>query len=203
MDVRTGPRGVAGAIGGVQGAPGSPAAGGHRDGPSGLAWNSTLQAKEASPIEPTRWPTRWRFQVTARDIRRFAQAIGEPEPPRVQVDGVWQEPAALEAPPLFCQAMAFQDWPAGELGADGAPREFQAGPLNARAMGGASDFTIHRLVRAGEVIDVASRVADVQERQGRSGVLHLVTVQTDFTDADGLPVAFERATFVKREAVAP
>ena len=203
MDVRTGPRGVAGAIGWGQGAPESAAAGGHRNSPSGLAWTSTLQAKEASPIEPTRWPTRWRFQVTARDIRRFAQAIGEPEPPRVQVDGAWDEPVGLQAPPLFCQAMAWQDWPANELGADGAPREFQAGPAGARAMGGASDFTVHRPVRAGEVIEVASRVAGVQERQGRSGPLHLVTVETAFTDAAGLPVAFERATFVKREAVAP
>ena len=199
MDVRTGPLGRAGVIERVRSAPGSPEASADESGPLGSASTTTLRAAEACAGETTRW----RFEVTARDIRRFGQAIGATEPPRVQVDGVWQEPAALEAPPLFCQAMAFQDWPAGELGADGAPREFQAGPLNARAMGGASDFTIHRLVRAGEVIDVASRVAGVQARQGRSGVLHLVTVETDFTDADGLPVAFERATFVKREAVAP
>lgn len=199
MDVRTGLHDLASAIGTVSPASGLHEAGAGGDVPIGSVSASTSRAGAVSPGETTRW----RFEVTARDIRRFGQAIGAAEPPRVRVGGVWQEPAALEAPPLFCQAMAFQDWPAGELGGDGAPREFQAGPPNARAMGGASEFTVHRLVRAGEVIDVASRVAGVQARQGRSGVLHLVTVETDFTDADGLPVAFERATFVKREAVAP
>ena len=199
MDVRTGPLGRAGVIERVRSAPGSPEASADESGPLGSASITTLRAAEACAGETTRW----RFQVTARDIRRFGQAIGEPEPPRLQVDGVCDEPVGLQAPPLFCQAMAWQDWPASGLGTYGAPREFQVGPPGARAMGGASDFTVHRPVRAGEVIEVASRVADVQERQGRSGTLHLVTVETAFTDATGLPVAFERATFVKREAVAP
>jgi hypothetical protein len=148
-------------------------------------------------------PTRWRFQVTSRDIRRFCQAIGDVEPPRVPVDGAWDDAPGLQAPPLFCQVMAWQDCPVGMLTEDGAPREFQAGPSPARTMGGASDFTIHRPVRAGEVIEVTSRVTGVQSRAGRSGPLHLVSVETIFRDAQQQAVAVERATFVKREAVAP
>ena len=43
-----------------------------------------------------------------------------------------------------------------------------------------------------------SVLKDVQAKQGRSGVLYAITVQTDFSDADGNPVASETATYLKR-----
>jgi hypothetical protein len=77
------------------------------------------------PVTP-----QWHFEVTARDIRRFRQAIGE------DVDGSGTEGDEAEAPPPFCQAMAWRDVPAVCLPVDGAPVELVAGPLDARVVGG-------------------------------------------------------------------
>lgn len=139
--------------------------------------------------------TSWTFEVTERDIRRFLQAIGEPAP--APASGP-HAPEAVTAPALFCQVMAWQDVGSEQLPPDGAPVEIQGGPANARSMGGASDFTVHRLVRAGERIQVTSRLAGVQTRQGRQGLLHLINRQTTFTDATGAEVARELATYLRR-----
>jgi hydroxyacyl-ACP dehydratase HTD2-like protein with hotdog domain len=128
----------------------------------------------------------WTFQVTERDIRRFRQAIGEPP--------------GETAPPLFFQVMAWQDVGPEQLPPDGTPAEILGGPANARSMGGASEFTIHRTARAGETISVCSTLLGVHSRQGRHGPLHLVTRQTTFTDADGAEVARELATYLRRPA---
>ena len=150
--------------------------------------SSTARSQPARAADPLP-PPQWHFEVTARDIRRFRQAIGE------DVDG-------SEAPPLFCQAMAWRDVPTACLPVDGAPVELDAGLPDARVVGGASDFRVHRPVRAGETIGVGTEVLGVQTRQGRSGWLHLLTLRTCWTDAAGQMVAEERATFVKREGVA-
>jgi hydroxyacyl-ACP dehydratase HTD2-like protein with hotdog domain len=130
--------------------------------------------------------TSWTFQVTERDIRRFQQAIGE-----APGDAV---------PPLLFQVWAWQEVGPEQLPPDGAPAEILGGPPNARSMGGASEFTIHRAARAGETISVCSTLLGVHSRQGRHGPLHLVTRQTTFTDATGAEVARELATYLRRPA---
>ena len=128
--------------------------------------------------------------VTARDIKRFAQAIGAPSPS--------DSDEALLAPALFCQTMTFEDLPIEALPADGSPAELDL-PLPARrVVGGGSEYVINRRVRAGEVITVVSRLKDVVPRQGKSGLLYLLVVETGFTDQKGCPVATEVATYIKR-----
>jgi acyl dehydratase len=67
-----------------------------------------------------------------------------------------------------------------------------------RVVGGGSEYRIHRLVRPGDVITVRSRTKDIQTKQGRSGLLYLIVVETAFTDAQDLPVATEIATYINR-----
>jgi acyl dehydratase len=140
-----------------------------------------------------------RCAVTARDIKRFAQAIGTTE--GIHCDEEYARSTrhgALVAPPLFCQTLTYADVPPDRLPADGSPAEL-AVPLEAqRTVGGSSDYTVHRLVKAGETITVTSLVKDVYTKQGRSGPLWMVVVETHFDDADGAPVASETATYVKR-----
>lgn len=133
---------------------------------------------------------RRRVEVTLRDIRRFAQAIGEPCPRPFE--------GHVEAPALFCQALMYEDVEPAELPPDGAPLEIDIGLPNARTVGGSSDFRIARRLRAGDVIDVESVVREIEVKKGRSGRLYLVSVETRFTDASREEVARELATYVQR-----
>lgn len=138
-----------------------------------------------------------RHQVTDRDIRRFAQAIGDTDPVYASGKGNGAD-GALVAPPLFCQSLAYEDVAPELLPPDGSPVEIDL-PLPARrAVGGGSEYTIFRRVHAGDVITVITRLADVSAKSGRSGVLYFVVIQTDFLNQLGQPVAKEIATFIKR-----
>lgn len=138
---------------------------------------------------------RRRVEVTLRDIRRFAQAIGESW--HLPHDGS-AEGLGAEAPALFCQTLMYEDAEPKELPPDGTPLEIDLGLPNARTVGGSSDFRIGRPVRAGDVIDVESTVRDIQVKEGRSGRLYLVSVETRFTDASRREVACELATYIQR-----
>jgi acyl dehydratase len=140
-----------------------------------------------------------RCEVTRRDIRRFAQAIGATD--RVHYDEAYARTTrhgAIVAPPLFCQSLTYEDVPPEQLPADGSPLELHVPIPAQRAVGGGSDYTIHRLVRAGEIITVTSQLKDIYTKQGRSGLLYLVVVETLFEDERGEPVAAETATYIKR-----
>lgn len=141
----------------------------------------------------------WQVEVTRRDIRRFADAIGSTDP--VHFDEAYARTTrhgGIVAPALFCQSLTYEDVPARELLADGSPRELDVPIPAKRAVGGGSEYTIYRPVRAGETITVTSTLKDVRTKEGRSGVLYLVTVETRFSDASGEPVAAEIATYIKR-----
>jgi len=140
-----------------------------------------------------------RHLVTASDIVKFAQAIGEINP-------IHFDPAAAQAaghpdvvaPPLFFQTMTYDPVSLELLPADGSPVELDVPVPATRAMGGSSEYTLKRAARAGEWIKVRSRLNDIQVKRGKSGPLYAIIVQTDFMDADGALVASETATYLKR-----
>jgi len=138
-------------------------------------------------------------EVTLRDIQRFAQAIGAVD--RVHHDEQYARTTrhgCIVAPPLFCQSLTYEDVPPDQLPGDGSPLELCVPIPAQRAVGGSSDYIIHRLVRAGETITVTSQLKDLYTRQGKTGLLYMVVVETVFEDADGAPVAAETATYIKR-----
>ena len=94
--------------------------------------------------------------------------------------------------------MTFEDLPLDQLPADGSPAELTV-PLPAeRTVGGGSEYRVHRLVRAGEVVTVTTVLRDVTVKSGRSGPFFVVAVETEFADSNGHPIASELATYVKR-----
>lgn len=131
------------------------------------------------------------YEVTRRDIKRFAQAIGAGEPAQTS-DG------RLIAPPLFCQVFMFEDVPVDKLPPDGSPTELDVPIPAERAVGGGSNFEIAGQVLSGDVITVTSKLKDVSSKQGKSGTLYLVVVETSFHNQHGELVARETATYVKR-----
>jgi acyl dehydratase len=145
-------------------------------------------------VETTR-----RRHVTSTDIKRFAQAIGATDPVHHDEEHArTTRHGRIVAPPLFCQALTYDDVPPEQLGPDGSPAEINLDIPAQRAVGGGSEYRINRLVAAGETITIVSRLADVYVKQGRSGPLYMVVVDTDFRDDDGELVAAETATYTTR-----
>jgi acyl dehydratase len=56
----------------------------------------------------------------------------------------------------------------------------------------------HRLARVGDVISAQASYADIQEREGRSGAMVLVTVETTYTNQDDAVLARVRSTVILR-----
>ena len=132
------------------------------------------------------------YEVTRKDIKRFAQAIDDPNP-MFRDDGSEQV-----APPLFCHALAFEDVELENLLPDGSPAELNV-PLPAeKTVGGGSVFEVFGHVRPGDRITVKSKIADVYTKQGRSGTLFFVVVETSFYNQNREMVSKETATFIKR-----
>ncbi len=139
------------------------------------------------------------YEVTARDIRHFAQAIGEEDP--VHCDEDYAKTTGyggLVAPPLFCQVFTFEDVPPGQLPPDGAPVEIEVpGPAH-RTVGGASSYEIVQRVRPGDRITAASTLREVFSKEGRGGRLYFLVVETEFSNQNHELVARETATYIKR-----
>lgn len=139
------------------------------------------------------------YDVTVKDIKRFAQAIGEMNPLYFnEAYAANSRYGEIVAPPLFCQTFTFEDVSADELPSDGTPAELNI-PLPAkRTVGGASSYEIFQRVKAGDRITVRSTLSDVFTKEGKSGTLYFIVVKTEFSNQKGEPVAKETATFIKR-----
>lgn len=139
------------------------------------------------------------YEVTRRDIKRFAQAIDDPNPKYRNDDSTKTiSHQSIVAPPLFCQIFAFEDVELEELPPDGSPVEINI-PLPAeKTVGGGSVFEVFGQIKPGDRITVKSKIADIYKKQGRSGTLFFVSVETCFYNQKDTMVSKETATFIKR-----
>jgi len=139
------------------------------------------------------------YIVTKRDIKRFAQAIGETNP--IYFDEKYDKSTksgVILAPPLFCQIFTFEDVPVDQLPSDGSPIEIDVPIPAQRTVGGASSYEIFQRVKAGDQITAKSTLKDVFTKEGKSGRLYFVIVETEFSNQRKEPVAKETATYIKR-----
>lgn len=96
-------------------------------------------------------------------------------------------------PPLWHWMFFAPAAPASQLGPDGHPRRggfLPPVPLPRRMWAGGR-LSFERPLRVGDEIVRASRIADVQGKQGRSGSLVFVTVQHEISDASGVAIREE------------
>ncbi|MEJ2703475.1 MAG: MaoC family dehydratase N-terminal domain-containing protein [Sedimentisphaerales bacterium] len=139
------------------------------------------------------------YDVTQRDIWRFAQAIGEASP--VHFDENYAKRTrrgTVVAPPLFCQMFTFEDVPADRLPSDGSPVEIDVPVPARRTVGGSSSYEIFQRVKAGDKITAKSTLKDVFSKDGKSGKLYFIVIETQFSNQDDELVAKEIATYIKR-----
>jgi hypothetical protein len=114
--------------------------------------------------------------VEAGHVKRFAQAIGDPNPR-------WE----VEAPPTFLVALAPVSLHLSEA------EEYGQGWLN-----GGNRYEYFEPVKIGDRITARGQVADVYEKEGSSGKLLFIIFETNYVNQDGALVAKLRGTMIRR-----
>jgi acyl dehydratase len=129
-------------------------------------------------------------EVEKGAIRRFAEALGDPNP--VHVDEAAARAAgypALVAPATFATALTSNE------------RFRHSLDLGTRSiLHSEQQFEYARPIVAGDRITVRSKVADVQERAGASGPMDVLVVEDEARDEQGALVFRTRATLILRRA---
>ncbi|SFU53475.1 MaoC family dehydratase N-terminal domain-containing protein [Alicyclobacillus macrosporangiidus] len=117
-------------------------------------------------------------------IRKFAEAIGDPNP-------LYRDEAAaggrLVAPPTFSRTLDYGRVPGLEL-----PR---AGLIHA-----GQEFEYFRPIYSGDVLYCHTRLVDVFEKQGKLGRMVFLVFEMEARDQDGNPVVRQKSTVICREA---
>ena len=109
------------------------------------------------------------FEVTRNDIRRFALAIGDPNP-------AYLDPEAAKAlghrdvvaPPTFLISASTGEAGGGFIG------DPDLGLVYALVVHGEERFAFHRPVYAGDVLDTVTTIADIRDA-GRNELMTLVS----------------------------
>jgi len=114
--------------------------------------------------------------VEAGHLRRFAEAIGDPNPS-------WHN----EAPPTFLVTMLAEP-------PDFAPAlDYGAGWLN-----GGDRFELLSPIRAGDKLHSQSRLTNAYEKKGSTGLMLFLVFETVFSNRDGQVVAKHVGTRIRR-----
>jgi len=141
--------------------------------------DKSLIGRESEPVV---------HEVEKGAIRRFAEAIGDPNPIYVDEDAARAGGhAALVAPPTFPSVLAQNERFRHSL--DLGTRSF---------LHGEQQIEFGRPILAGDRITVKTRVADVQERAGASGPMDLVVLEDEGRDTQGALVFRTREVLVLR-----
>ena len=156
--------------------------------------------------EARRWADReyprFEMRVTATDIAKFAHATGETNP--IHFDREAATAAGypdVVAPTLFPYVVRMHASalvPPEELEADGSPSADVPPLTTRRAMAGETSVVFGKPILAGDLITVEKRLADMYEKEGRSGPLVFVEMEFTFTNQRGELVARESFTRIYR-----
>ena len=145
--------------------------------------NRDYVGRRTTSVEP--------FEVTRGDIRRFAEAIGDPSPVYVDREAARAlgHPDVL-APPTFLITL-------GGGGGSSLLAEPGLGLHFAMLVHGEQEFVLHRPIRAGDRLDSETRIEDIRDA-GRNELMTLVTE----VSCAGEPVATVVNTIVSRGTAA-
>ena len=127
-------------------------------------------------------------EVEKGTVRRFAEAIGDPNPIYTDEDAARAAGfPGLVAPPTFPAVLAVSE------------RFRHSLDLGTRSLLlGEQQFEYGRPLVAGDRITVRSKVADVQEKAGPSGPMDVIVIEDEGRAPDGELVFRSRETFILR-----
>lgn len=156
--------------------------------------------------EARRWADReyprFKMQVTATDIAKFAHATGETNPIHFDREAAssagYRDVVAPTLFPYVIRMHASALVPPDQLEPDGSP-SVDVPPLpTRRAMAGETSVVFGERIVAGDTISVEKRLANMYEKEGRSGPLVFVEMEFTFTNQHGELVARENFTRIYR-----
>ena len=126
-------------------------------------------------------------EVEKGHIRRFAEAIGDPNP--LYRDDEYAKSKGYEgiiAPPTFPMAV-------GSEGGD-IPVELDT----RRMLHGEQEFIYERPIIAGDKLTCQMKVADLYEKEGKSGTMQFLILDTEMKDENGDIVVTSRMNIIYR-----
>ncbi|MEV0663650.1 MaoC family dehydratase N-terminal domain-containing protein [Actinomadura luteofluorescens] len=142
------------------------------------------------------------YPVARADIARFALAIGARDPIHFDPETARaQGHPDVVAPLGFYVAIRLQSQnlvPLDELDTDGVSPGLTPPSRATRIMAGDTRARFHRRIHAGDVITLTTAISGVQEKQGRSGPLILVSYSLEYADRGGEAVVSETYARVLR-----
>lgn len=146
-----------------------------------------LIGKETEPVTQ---------EVTAKDIRRFCYAVGDLNPLYLDEEYARQTSFGRTiAPPMFFDIPTIPEYPLDQLSPDGLPQSNLMPPLRAtRNMAGGNEVEFFQPIRIGDRITRVSKIAEIYEKEGRSGPLVFTVYESRYSNQDGQLVARERLT---------
>ena len=125
-------------------------------------------------------------EVERGAIRRFAEAIGDPNPLfNDEASARKTRLGGMVAPPTFCRS----------LGA--AIPEIKINMAEFRGLDGGSEWEYLEPIRPGDRISVVSKIADIRESAGRLGPMVFITVETSYTNQFNQLCALQRSTVIR------
>ena len=101
------------------------------------------------------------YQIEREMIRRFARAIGDPNP-------LWQD--GVIAPPAFVLAIGFEQF---------VDEVMSLASFGTVLMGG-TELEFYYPIRLGDVITVSFKISSLRERQGKMGKMAFMTFDSTY-----------------------
>ncbi|MGO9604817.1 MAG: MaoC family dehydratase N-terminal domain-containing protein [Candidatus Binataceae bacterium] len=128
------------------------------------------------------------YDVERGAIRRFAEAIGDPNPLfNDEHEARKTRFGGMIAPPTFCRSMG-SPIPDVKIEALGA---------SFRGLDGGSDWEYFHPIRPGDRISVQTKLVDLRESEGRLGPMVFITMETSYTNQFGAVCATQRSTGIR------
>lgn len=127
------------------------------------------------------------FDVEKRHIRQFARAIGDDNPLYTNEEYAAQTPyGGIIAPPTFPVA----------VGAEGEGIKLDLDQK--RMLHGEQEFIYSRPIRPGDRLVCQMKVTDLYEREGKSGKMQFLVLDTEMADEKGNMVVISRTNIIYR-----
>lgn len=130
------------------------------------------------------------MEVEKGAIRKFADAIGDPNP--LYRDEEKSHFGAIPAPPTFIQTLIQEANASVRKALDYDPKKL---------LHGEQSYVYYRPVLAGDVISCVAKIADIYEKEGKSGAMDFFVVETTGTNQHGEIAFVARSVLVVRRNV--